>query len=249
VARARRSGLQGTNDAFGHALADRLSGQNANVVLEREDGFIVSTRELETYFTPFRRWPAVERKAMRFVRGRVLDIGCGAGRVALHLQGRGHEVVGIDTSPGAVRTSKARGVKTVRQIALETLDERIGRFDTVIMLGNNFGLVGSPQRVSPLLRRISHVTSSQARIVAGCLDPYRTDDPDYLAYQRRNRARGRMPGQLRLRLRYRRYSTPWFQWLFFSPGEMGRLLEDTDWRIARLLSGEGSYVAILEKLH
>ncbi len=77
---------------------------------------------------------------MRFVRGRVLDIGCGAGRVALHLQGRGHEVVGIDISPGAVRSSKGRGVKIVRQMSLETLDDRIGRFDTVIMFGNNFGL-------------------------------------------------------------------------------------------------------------
>jgi len=109
-------------------------------------------------------------------------------------------------------------------------------------------LVGTPQRLRPLLRRISRVTSSQARILAGRGDPYQTDDPDHLAYQRRTKARGRMPGQLRLRLRYRRYSTPWFEWLFLSSAEMGRLLEGTDWRIARLLSGDGSYVAILEKL-
>jgi len=68
-----------------HSARARRSyrGQNADVVLEREDGFIVSTRELETYLAPFRRWPAVERKAMRFVRGRVLRPGVRPGAQAL----------------------------------------------------------------------------------------------------------------------------------------------------------------------
>ena len=36
---------------------------------------------------------------MRMVRGRVLDIGCGAGRFALYLQGKGLDVTGIDLAP------------------------------------------------------------------------------------------------------------------------------------------------------
>ena len=40
---------------------------------------------------------------MRFVRGKVLDLGCGAGRVGLHLQSRGHEVVGVGAHPDLVR--------------------------------------------------------------------------------------------------------------------------------------------------
>ena len=56
---------------------------------------------------------------MRFVRGRVLDLGCGAGRVGLHLQSRGHDVVGIDVSPLAVEIAGQRGLADVR---LGTLD-------------------------------------------------------------------------------------------------------------------------------
>lgn len=45
------------------------------------------------YFAPVHHWAAVERRGLRFVRGRVLDVCVGAGRVALELQARGREVV------------------------------------------------------------------------------------------------------------------------------------------------------------
>ncbi len=75
---------------------------------------------------PFRRWQPVERRAMRFVRGRVLDLGCGAGRVCLHLQERGLDVVGIDTSPGAIEACRRRGVRDARLLALAEVDARLG---------------------------------------------------------------------------------------------------------------------------
>jgi hypothetical protein len=84
--------------------------------------------------------------------------------------------------------------------------------------------------------------------VAGSNNPYTTEDPAHLAYQERNRKRGRMPGQLRLRVRYRDLIGPWFDNLIVSPDEMGTILEGTEWRIRQLLeeSGSGYYVAILE---
>lgn len=57
-----------------------------------------------------------------------------------------------------------------------------------------------------------------------------------------------MPGQLRLRVRYRDLIGPWFDYLIVSPDEMATILEGTQWRIRRLLqeSDSGYYVAILE---
>src|SRR5439155_25169192 len=97
-------------------------------------------------FSPFRRWPKAERAAMRYVRGRVLDVGCGAGRVALHLQERGHDVVGIDLSPGAVEVARRRGAKDVRELAITRVGPKLGLFDTIVMFGNNFGLMGGRRR-------------------------------------------------------------------------------------------------------
>lgn len=225
-------------DAFGQMLLDRTDSE----IVERDDGF-VSTSTLN-YFAPVRRWAAVERRALRFVRGRVLDAGVGAGRVALELQVRGREVVAIDVSPGAVQTARQRGVRDVRLLALENVDGSLGQFDTLVMYGNNFGLFGSPAKARRLLRRLRPFVTW---IVAASNDPYGTKDPAHLAYQARNRSRGRMSGELRLRVRYGDLVGPWFPYLIVSPDEMAEILEGTGWAIRRLVRDEGSpYVAVLE---
>ena len=197
------------------------------------------------YFAPAAQWPAVERRALRWARGRVLDAGLGAGRAALELQRRGRSVVGIDVSPGAVEVARGRGVRDVRLLAFEELDESLGHFDTIIMFGNNFGLFGSRSRAQRSLRRLRPLAD---RIVAASNNPYATEDPAHLAYQERNRKRGRMSGQLRLRNRYRDLIGPWFDYLIVSPDEMATTLEATPWRIRKLLeeNGSGYYVAVLE---
>jgi SAM-dependent methyltransferase len=214
----------------------------ASEIIERDDGFITSAGL--NYFAPVRRWPAVERRALRYVRGRVLDVGVGAGRVALELQARGREVVAIDVSPGAVEVARNRGVSDVRLLAFEEVDASLGHFDTVVMYGNNFGLFGSRAKARRLLRRLRPFV---ARIVATSNDPYATEDLAHLAYHERNRGRGRMSGQLRLRVRYRDLVGPWFEYLIVSPDEMADIVESTGWQLRRLVRDEGSYfVAVLD---
>ena len=93
------------------------------------------------YFAPYRKWPAIERTAMRYVRGRVLDVGCGAGRHCIYLQERGHQVVGIDVSKLAVEVCRRLGVQDVHQVPLGRLTPAYGEFDSVLMMGHNFGLL------------------------------------------------------------------------------------------------------------
>ncbi len=228
-------------DAFGSRLLDALEDPDiSGEIIERDDGYIDVVSM--SYFAPVRKWAPAERRALRSVRGRVLDIGCGAGRVALELQTRGHEVVGIDPSPGAVEVSRRRGVKDVRQMRFEDVDESLGHFETMLLYGNNFGLFGSRWKGRRLLKAVRHLAD---RIVASSVDPYGTDDPVHLAYHERNRDRNRMAGQLRLRVRYRDLVDPWFDYLLVSQTEMESLVEGTGWRIERFVPGEPLYVAVL----
>jgi SAM-dependent methyltransferase len=235
-------------DAFGAVLRDYFDGkQHAATVIERDDGFFEAERTA-AYFAPFRNWFDVERRVLRDVRGRVLDVGVGADRVALELQKRGHDVLGIDVSPLALRVARKRGVRRTRLIPLDEVDGKLGEFHTVAMFMNNFGLLESEAKAKRLLRRLHEVTSERGRIVATTLDSSRPKR-EHRAYQQRNVERGRMPGQVRFRLRYRSKASPWFDWLFVSPKELEALAGATGWHVRRLVRKEKDsfYALVLEK--
>jgi SAM-dependent methyltransferase len=239
--------LPAGQDAFGLVLSDLLAGKRAMTIVERDDGYM-DAENSSFYLQEVRRWPAVERQALRYVRGRVLDVGTGAGRVALELQRRGRRVVAIDVSPGARRVARKRGLKDVRTANLESLDDSLGRFDTVVMFGNNLGLLANKAKAKRILRSLHAITTERGRIVATNYDPHHTKDPHNRSYHRRNRARGRMPGQIRLRLRYRHLTSPWMEWLFLSPRELEKLLDGTGWRTRRILEGDDhEFAAVIEK--
>ena len=188
---------------------------------------------------------------MRLVHGvRALGVGCGAGRVSLYLQRKGLTVTAIDNSPLAIRVCRTRGVKDVRVLAIEQIGRLAGApFDTVVMLGNNFGLFGGFEKARRLLRQLHRLTSPDAVLLAESLNPYGTRVAAHRRYQRRNRARGRMGGQIRIRPRFREVKGPWFDYLLASPGEMTAILVGTGWRLRKILrSGGGSvYVAVIGK--
>ena len=242
------AGLSDKQDAFGHGMHDFLQGRAAAEIAERDDGCLGLTGGPGCYFREYREWPSLEKRALRLARGRVLDIGCGAGRVALHLQGKGLDVLGVDNSPMAVKVCKARGLKKARVVPVTQLSRKLGLFGTIVMFGNNFGLVGNVKRAKWLLRRFHAMTTPDARIIAESRDPYHTDEPLHLAYHKRNRRQGRMGGQIRLRVRYKVYATPWIDVLMVSREEMTKVLDGTGWHVRQCLDGDGSlYAAVMEK--
>jgi SAM-dependent methyltransferase len=66
------------------------------------------------------------------VDGTVLDLGCGTGRVALHLARRGHAVVGLDSDPELIATLTERAAGLPLQPVLG--DARAFELDTDIAL-------------------------------------------------------------------------------------------------------------------
>jgi len=241
--------LRADRDAFGREMYDCHFGQRRlPEIVERDDGYISAWSQSGTYFAAFDDWPECEKRAMEFVRGKVLDIGCGAGRHCLYLQDEGLDVLGVDISPLAIEVCKARGVRHTKVMSMSQLTWRMGIFDTILMLGDNFGLVGSVKRGTWLLRRFKGMTGSTGRILAGCNNPYKTTNPVHLEYHEMNRKRGRMPGQIRIRIRYQKCMSEWFDNLLLSPEEMSDLVEGTGWSVNTFIEDKGSlYVAILDK--
>jgi SAM-dependent methyltransferase len=232
-------------DPFGRALLDHLDHGGGEEIIERSDGHIGLSAGAATYFAEPNEG---QRGIVDRARGRVLDIGCGAGRFALYLQERGHDVVAIDISPGAVEVCRRRGVRDVRLVSIADIDKSLGTFDTVVMLGNNFGLFGSFARARRLLRRLHRLVGEGGQLIAETLDPYQTTDGSHLAYHAHNRERGRMSGQIRMRVRYQTYASPWFDYLFVSRPELESIVDGTGWRIREVIATGGpNYVAMLDR--
>jgi len=92
------------------------------------------------------------------------------------------------------------------------------------------------------------ITSAEAKIIAEAVDPYQTNDPLHLAYQRSNREQRRMSGQLRIRIRHQNIVGAWFDYLLVSQKEMKQILTGTGWQISKILSDKGpGYTAIITK--
>jgi hypothetical protein len=121
--------------------------------------------------------------------------------------------------------------------------------DTVVMFGNNFGLFGSYSRAKKLLRQLHRVTADRAVLLVQSLDPYRTDEPAHHKYQRLNRRCGRMPGQIRIRIRFHEWIGPWFDYLLVSPAEMSTIVDGTGWEVDRVFTHhDPRYVAIVRRV-
>jgi SAM-dependent methyltransferase len=243
-----------TGDAFGEMLRDHHDGENTYEIVERDDGWVGPSAGGDLYFSEFEEWPELERRTMEYVEGRVLDVGCGAGRHACYLREQGHDVTGIDLSPGAVEVARDRGVEDVRRVDVADVTDEFDpeTFDSVVMLGNNFGLAGTAERAPGILDALATVATDDATLVAQSRDPTATDDEHHRTYHEFNRERGRLPGALRMRVRYGRLATPWYDYLMAAPDTMADLVSETPWELAETVEpdeGEtatgGDYVGIL----
>ncbi len=241
-------------DAHGQQILKQYRHERNFSVVEREDGYVnVDERGARIYFSDYKNWAKHEKEGIRYAKGRCLDIGCGAGRVLLYLQRKHFYCLGIDTSPLAIKVCKLRDVKHARVMTIEDIGKfRNSYFDSVIMFGNNFGLFGSRKKARVLLKKLYRATSRDAVIIAETRDPYLTDNPVHFKYHAWNRKRGRMPGQLRIRVRFMQYATPWFDYLYVSKPEMKEVLSGTEWKVKRFIDAEGHrknglYIAIIAK--
>ncbi|HTT58882.1 MAG TPA: methyltransferase domain-containing protein [Acidimicrobiales bacterium] len=236
-------------DAFGRALWDWVHGGRVPEIIERDDGYFEEGAGPEVYLSPFSQWPRGERRALGEMRGRVLDVGCGAGRVALELQARGFDVVGLDASTYAARAARHHGVKTVWRKSLDELGRRVAEFDSIVMFGNNFGLFASAQRAKERLSEWARLARPDARLFVESTNAYGGGAPGMdRTYYRQNRERGRLPGELRARYRYDGAVGGWFTWLFVSRAELSTIVRGTGWRVGHVLGSQLSepYVAVLE---
>lgn len=236
-------------DAFGALLLDCWEqGAKPGAILEgieRDDGFL-DFGDAARYFAGYDAWGPLDRWACARARGRVLDVGAGAGRHALYLQARDCDVVALDVSPLALEVCRRRGVRqTYVGTAAHLTTAGPEPFDALLLLGNNLGLLANAEEAPLLLAALAALARPGAVLVGRSREWLRTDRPVHLTYHERNRTLGRLLGQVRLRVRYRELATDWFDYLFLSVEELRSLVAGSAWAVERHEAEGANYAVVL----
>lgn len=92
------------------------------------------------------------------------------------------------------------------------------------------------------------MSTNDALIIAETHDLYKSEDPISFEYYKINKKKGRMSGQYRVRVRFEKQISNWFDWLKVSKEEMKEILSGTRWKVKEFIDSKNSqYVAIIEK--
>lgn len=231
-----------TTDIFGIAFRDYLQGQTREKILV--DISISETEELPVsyFFRDYKDMPEWERLVMNDCKGRILDVGAGAGSHSLHLQNKGHVVTAIDVSEGAVACMKERGIKQAFYQDFFRLKNK--KFDTILFLMNGAGVAQRLDNLKNMLAHARNLLHKNGSIFIESTDLlYMYQDEDGSAMI--NLAGGYY-GEITYQLRYREYKGVPFPWLFVDYDNLDQAAADAGLECELFYRGEtDNYVARL----
>ena len=120
-------------------------------------------------FRNLEEMPMLEQKALSLAKGKVLDVGAGAGCHALALQAQSIAVKAIDISSQSCQAMLQRGVKDVECINL--FDEHLeSGFDTILLLMNGTGIAGKIENLPALFNRLKALLNKDGQILIDSSD-------------------------------------------------------------------------------
>ena len=166
-------------DLFGTAILDFQTNNSPEDLITETTISEEDEMSVAYLFRDFSGMPILEQKALLLAKGKVLDVGCGAGSHSLYLQNEKKlAVTAIDISEKAVEACKLRGVSNVKVediLRFET-DEK---FDTIILLMNGTGIFGKLENVSNYLQKLKSLLAENGQILIDSSDIiYMFDDDD-----------------------------------------------------------------------
>ncbi len=155
-------------DIIGIALLDYYHGNYSEDILTETNISEEDELPLPYLFRKFKEMPPLEQKALKSSKGKILDVGCGAGSHALYLQEKGLDVKGIDTSAGAIEVCKLRGLKKAENIGVLQLKHE--QFDTILLLMNGTGIFQNLESTSNYLQHLTHLLNKKGQILIDSSD-------------------------------------------------------------------------------
>lgn len=230
---------------LGLALKDYVGGdEKATLTLYREDGE-VSSLPIAVFFREADVLP-LEKVALENCRGRVLDIGAGAGIHSLYLQNKGLSVCGLDILPEACEVMRQRGIKEV--FCASPYEYEGEPFDTLLLMGRSIGNVETLAGLDDFLSYVRRLVNPGGQMIFNSLDVANTDNPQHLAYHKFVRRAGRYIGEIKMYLEYKGVKGPMTDYLHVDSTTLEKFARKNGWAFEVLYQSEDTgYLARLNK--
>jgi SAM-dependent methyltransferase len=192
---------------------------------------------VEVYFRTVDEMPEMERLALQLCRGKVLDVGAGAGAHSLALQQLGIDVTAIDISPKAVEVAQQRGVQMIAQA--DIFQYKSSKFDTLLLLMNGIGLTGTLAGLQRFLLHAKTLVKKSGQLI------FDSSDIAYL-YKNISKPADKYYGEIVYQYEYQKEKTEPFSWLYVDRTTLGEIAASAGWQTEIIL--EDAYDQYLARL-
>ncbi|SNQ42492.1 class I SAM-dependent methyltransferase [Cellulophaga lytica] len=156
------------SDIFGAAMLDYLNNTYKEDIVTRSSISEDDTIPVPYLFRSYAEMPIIEQKALNLSKGKVLDIGCGAGSHSLYLQNKNIDVTALDSSKGAIEACKKRGIS--KTINAKILEHNSTTYDTLLLLMNGIGIVGELNKLGDYLQHLKSLLNTNGQLLLDSSD-------------------------------------------------------------------------------
>ncbi|MBR6963702.1 MAG: methyltransferase domain-containing protein [Prevotella sp.] len=242
-------------DPMGRAIADYYRTGAADRLRVFSPMFEEDEIPVQTLFRRYKDMPGIEQTAINMAKGRTLDVGAAAGCHSLVLQERGADVTAIDISPLSVETMKLRGVKKVferdffslgcqqatEQRAPSDDSTRRSQYDTILMLMNGIGIVGTLDRIPAFFGLLNKILAPDGQVLCDSSDisyVFEGDMPEMDYY-----------GEQSFWMQYKDTIGEPFPWLYIDADTLRLAAANNGYRVEVVAEGEHfDYLARITKM-
>ena len=160
-------------DLFGKAILDYQTNNSPENLITETSISEADEMSVAYLFRNYSTMPKIEKKAMNLAKGKVLDVGCGAGSHSLYLRDiKKLEILPIDISANAIQACRLRGLDNAKVQDVMQLDSNNSenKFDTILLLMNGTGICGRLNNMSNFLQQLKSLLTPTGQILIDSSD-------------------------------------------------------------------------------